>query len=77
MGLFGRKKQETVTTTPTVQLQGWMIECGPKCGFMIRTQDKKELVGYLVNHNKVAHKNPITAAQAEGDVKPATWTAPA
>ncbi len=41
------------------------VECDPKCGFLVRSHDEKELVDVAIQHAKKAHSKDIT----EKDVK--------
>jgi predicted small metal-binding protein len=41
------------------------VECDPKCGFLVRSHDKKEIVEIAMRHAKKYHDMPIT----EKDVK--------
>jgi len=45
------------------------IECDPKCGFMVRSHDEKEVVEIAMNHAKKAHKMSITEKELKGMVK--------
>jgi predicted small metal-binding protein len=36
------------------------VECDPKCGFLIRSHDEKELVEIAIQHAKKAHSMAIT-----------------
>lgn len=80
MGLFGKKKTETGTTTqltqPSKQVEGWVVECGPQCGFMVRNPNKQELATLVQTHMKNSHKTNLTEAEALADAKTVTWAAP-
>jgi len=41
------------------------VECDPKCGFLVRSHDEKELIDVAILHGKKAHNMAIT----EKDVK--------
>jgi predicted small metal-binding protein len=41
------------------------VECDPKCGFLVRSHDEKELLDVAIQHAKKAHSMVIT----EKDVK--------
>jgi predicted small metal-binding protein len=41
------------------------VECDPKCGFLIRSHDEKEIAEIAIQHAKKAHSMVIT----EKDVK--------
>ena len=41
------------------------LECDPKCGFLIRSHDEKEIAEIAIKHAKKAHSMVIT----EKDVK--------
>lgn len=47
------------------------IECEPKCGFMIRSHDEKEIVEIATQHAKKAHKMNITEKEVKGMMKDA------
>jgi len=47
------------------------IECEPKCGFMIRSHDEKEIVEIATEHAKKAHKMNITEKEVKGMMKDA------
>ena len=36
------------------------IECDPKCGFMVRSHDEKEVMNIAKTHQKSAHKMDAT-----------------
>jgi predicted small metal-binding protein len=41
------------------------VECDPKCGFMVRSHDEKEMIEIVIQHAKKSHKMTIT----EKDIK--------
>ncbi len=41
------------------------VECDPKCGFMVRSHDEKELIDLVTQHAKKSHKMDLS----EKDVK--------
>jgi predicted small metal-binding protein len=41
------------------------IECDPKCGFMVRSHDEKEVINIAREHAKKSHKLDAT----ENDIK--------
>jgi predicted small metal-binding protein len=41
------------------------VECDPKCGFMVRSHDEKEVVDLAIKHAKKSHNMTIS----EKDVK--------
>ena len=45
------------------------IECDPKCGFMVRSHNEKEVVEIAMHHAKKAHKMNITEKELKGMVK--------
>jgi predicted small metal-binding protein len=45
------------------------IECEPKCGFLIRGHDEKEILAIAMNHAKTAHKMSVTEKDARGLLK--------
>jgi predicted small metal-binding protein len=47
------------------------IECDPKCGFMVRSHDEKELVAIALKHAKEFHKMDITEKDAKGMIETA------
>jgi predicted small metal-binding protein len=40
------------------------LECDPKCGFLIRSHDEKEIVEIAIKHAKEAHSMVITEKDA-------------
>lgn len=77
MGLFGRKKTDSASTTTMMTMQGWIVECGPKCGFMVRNHEKKELVSMVQQHMKQTHKTTFSETDALKDARATTWETPA
>jgi len=47
------------------------IECEPKCGFLVRGHDEKEVVEIALQHAKKAHKMNITEKDVRGMLKDA------
>jgi predicted small metal-binding protein len=47
------------------------IECEPKCGFLVRSHDEKEVVEIATRHAKKAHKMNITEKEIKGMVEDA------
>ena len=48
------------------------IECDPKCGFLVRSHDEKEVVEVALQHAKKAHSGmKITEKDIKGMVKDA------
>ncbi len=47
------------------------VECDPKCGFMIRSHDEKEILKDVKDHAKRAHKMKATDAEIKKMMKPA------
>ena len=41
------------------------VECDPKCGFMVRSHDEKEIIEIVMQHAKTSHNLTIT----EKDIK--------
>ena len=41
------------------------VECEPKCGFLIRSENEKELIGIALKHGKEFHNMTLT----ENDIK--------
>ena len=37
-----------------------VVECDPKCGFLVRSHDEKEIVEVAIQHAKKAHSMAIT-----------------
>ena len=48
-----------------------MIECDPKCGFLVRSHDEKELITIATEHAKKYHKMTVSEKDAQEMVKPA------
>ncbi len=36
------------------------VECDPKCGFMVRSHDEKEIIELVTQHAKKSHNMTIT-----------------
>jgi predicted small metal-binding protein len=47
------------------------IECDPKCGFLVRSHDEKEIVRIAKDHAEKVHKMPVTDKELEGMMKAA------
>ena len=47
------------------------VECGPKCGFMVRSHDEKEIIELAIQHAKKFHKMTITEKDVKAMVKDA------
>jgi predicted small metal-binding protein len=47
------------------------VECDPKCGFLVRSHDEKELVEVAIQHAKKAHSMAITEKDARKMMKDA------
>jgi len=41
------------------------VECDPKCGFMVRSHDEKEIIEIVIQHAEKSHSMTIT----EKDIK--------
>jgi predicted small metal-binding protein len=41
------------------------VECDPKCGFLVRSHDEKEIIEIVMQHAKKSHNMTIT----EKDIK--------
>jgi predicted small metal-binding protein len=39
------------------------VECDPKCGFMIRSHDEKEVIAVAIEHAKKSHNETLTEEQ--------------
>ena len=52
------------------------VSCDPKCGFMCRSHDEKELTSVVKKHAKMAHKMDMTDKQVK-DMMKAETSAPA
>ena len=46
----------------------YLAQCGPECSFMVQSHDKKEVLGIVKNHGKVAHKMAMTDKEVEKHV---------
>lgn len=77
MGLFGKKKENAgasgTTTTMAPKMQGWVVECGPTCGFLVRDHNKDELGKLVQLHMKASHKTNMSEADAVKDAKHLNW----
>ena len=47
------------------------IECDPKCGFLVRSHDEKELITFGIEHAKKQHNMTVSEKDAKGMIKPA------
>jgi predicted small metal-binding protein len=47
------------------------IECDPKCGFLVRSHDEKEIVEIATQHAKKMHNMNITEKDAKDMMKDA------
>ena len=47
------------------------IECDPKCGFMVRSHDEKELIEIATAHAKKAHKMNVSEKEIKAMMKDA------
>lgn len=47
------------------------VECDPKCGFMIRSHDEKEIIELAMQHAKKSHNMTITEKEIKGMMKDA------
>jgi predicted small metal-binding protein len=47
------------------------VECDPKCGFLIRSHDEKEIVDVTIQHVKKAHSKDVTEKEVRGMMKDA------
>jgi len=42
------------------------IECDPKCGFMVRSHDEREVINIAMEHAKKSHGMDVTEKDAKG-----------
>jgi predicted small metal-binding protein len=47
------------------------VECDPKCGFMVRSHDEKELVEITKQHAKKSHNKDLTDKDIKSMIKDA------
>jgi len=47
------------------------VECEPKCGFLIRSHDEREIIEIATKHAKLAHSMAITEKDVRGMLKDA------
>ena len=45
------------------------VECDPKCGFIVRSHDEKEIIDIAISHAKMFHKMDISAKDVKGMMK--------
>ena len=45
------------------------IECDPRCGFMVRSHDEKELIDLTKLHVKMQHNKEVTDDSLRGMIK--------
>lgn len=43
------------------------VECDPKCGFMIRSHDEKEVIKAAIVHAKKSHKETLTEKEVRSN----------
>jgi len=48
-----------------------MVECDPKCGFMVRSHDEKEIIDIIKQHAKKAHNMSVSDKDAASKMKDA------
>ena len=48
-----------------------VVECDPKCGFLVRGHDEKEIVEIALRHAKDFHKMAITEKEVKGMLRDA------
>lgn len=74
MGWFSKKQDAgVVIETKGPRMDGWLIECGPKCGFMARNHNKAELVDIADLHLRNSHNNPLPRKDLEASLKATSW----
>jgi predicted small metal-binding protein len=47
------------------------VECGPECGFMVRSHDEDELISMTTKHAKEMHRQNVTPNEIKGMIKTA------
>ncbi len=47
------------------------VECEPKCGFMIRSHDEKEIIDLVKQHAKIFHEMDVTEKDVREKMKTA------
>jgi predicted small metal-binding protein len=65
IGAAGRKE----VTTMAEKLK--IVECDPKCGFLVQSHDEKELIEIAVQHAEKSHNLKITEKDVKGMMKDA------
>jgi predicted small metal-binding protein len=45
------------------------IDCGPKCGFLVRSHDEKELIEITKKHAKQFHGMAMTEQEIKKDIE--------
>ncbi|MEJ2683520.1 MAG: DUF1059 domain-containing protein [Candidatus Sulfobium sp.] len=43
------------------------VECDPKCGFMIRSHDEKEVISAAIQHARKSHNETLTEKEVRSD----------
>lgn len=43
------------------------VECDPKCGFMIRSHDEKEIIAAAIQHARISHNETLTEKKVRSD----------
>jgi predicted small metal-binding protein len=47
------------------------VECDPKCGFMVRSHDEKEIIEIVMQHAKKCHNMTISEKDIKAMIKDA------
>ena len=47
------------------------VECDPKCGFMVRSHDEKEIIEIVMQHAKKSHNMTISEKDIKAMIKDA------
>ncbi len=48
-----------------------MVECGPECGFMVRSHDDDEIVNMTMKHVKDSHHTSVSRNEVKDMMKAA------
>ena len=74
LGWFSRKADAgMVIETKGPRMDGWKVECGPKCGFNLRDHDKAEAIEMAMLHMTNSHGKKVTKKDAEAALVPTSW----
>jgi predicted small metal-binding protein len=62
---YERPKKEVISMAAALK----QVECDPKCGFLIRSHDEKEVIEIAKEHAKKSHNMTITEKEIRAMMK--------